>query len=836
VIEPKNLFMLKSGVVLFFALALLILHRCGYDQSPSGDLPQLGKDDLSALISAMTQEEKVSMVLGNSNWSDPPIKPNPGFAGYTHTIPRLGITTTVGMQGSGAGVLVAQYLDAGTAMKRDTNVNVLVPQSAGGSLKTGPYYCTAYPNTTSLAATWNDQLIEKVGIGMGNESLEYNSDILLGPGLNIHRNPLCGRNFEYCSEDPLLSGKTAAAIVRGVQSLGVGTSIKHFLANNQETNRKTQNAVMSPRALREIYLRGFEITVKEAKPWTVMVSYNRLNGRYTCENPDLLNTILRQEWGFDGVVLTDWTCGADAVAKVSAGSDLLMPGEPIEKEQLLSGLKSKRLDEKALDRNITRVLRLIQKTPRFKQYKPSYQPNLKENAATAREAATEGIVLLKNSNTLPIKGVKEIALYGKTSYDFIVGGAGSALVNNACVVSLAEALKGGDYRVNKPIEAWYTGHLEKVRAEETKKLTWWKWQKYMISYFPEFDLPGNLISAQVSNSDMAIITIGRNSGEGWDRREDDFFNLSANEKALIKNIAQAYHTAGKKVVVILNVPGVIEVASWRDYPDAILMAWQPGQEAGHALVDIITGKVNPSGKLPTTVPVKYGDVPSSGTFPNKVVITDTGYLANGIPEDTVPTLYTQGKYEGYVFLGKRKVHISTLPQLYAEGIYVGYRYYATFNIPEAYEFGFGLSYTTFEYGNLKLSATSFDTKIRAGLTIKNSGKIPGKEVVQLYLSAPDTGMEKPMYELKGYMKTKLLQPGEGQNITFELDGRSLASFRSGISAWVADRGSYEVRIGASSKDIRLKGSFNLQEELIVEQVHPVLYPNFPPEELTRQNN
>ncbi|MDP2337038.1 MAG: glycoside hydrolase family 3 C-terminal domain-containing protein [Bacteroidota bacterium] len=823
----------KLQVLLFLTIAQLFLQACYSKKSQLGGLPQLGKDNVADVVAAMTPEEKVSMSLGNSDWSNTPIQPNPGFAGYTHLIPRLGINTTIGMQGSGAGVLVSEYLDASAEIKLDTNVNVVIAKSGDSKKKLGPFYCTAFPNTTSLAATWNDELIEKVGKGMGNESLEYNSDILLGPGQNIQRNPLCGRNFEYCSEDPLLSGKTAAALVRGVQSMGVGTSIKHFLANNQETNRKTQNSVISQRALREIYLRGFEITVKESKPWTVMVSYNRLNGRYTCENPDLLDSILRKEWGFEGVVLTDWTCGADAVAKVSAGSDLLMPGESIEQNQLLAGLKNKKLDGKVLDKNLARVLTLIQKTPRFKQYKPSYQPNLKENAATAHEAATEAIVLLKNSNALPFGGVKKVALFGKTSYDFIVGGAGSALVNNEYVVSLDEALTKRYYLVNKPLADWYTNQLTKVRAEESKKLTWWKWQKYMISYCPELVLPRSIISEQVSSSDLAIITIGRNSGEGWDRREDDFFNLSETEQALIRNVSEAYHAAGKKVVVILNVPGVIEMASWRNYPDAILMAWQLGQEAGNALVDVLKGDVNPSGKLPTTVPVKYADVPSSKTFPNKVIITDNGYLANGIPEDTVPTLYTDGKYEGYAFLGHRKVHISTLPQLYNEGIYVGYRYYDTFRVPDAYEFGFGLSYTSFEYSDLKLSSPSFSGKMTVNVTVKNSGKLPGKEVVQLYLSAPNTEIEKPIQELKGYAKTKLLQPGESQLISFELDARLLASFWSGISAWVADKGSYEVRIGASSRDIRLKGSFSLPEEIIVEKAHNVLYPDFPLDELNQ---
>jgi beta-glucosidase len=307
------------------------------------------------------------------------------------------------------------------------------------------------------------------------------------------------------------------------------------------------------------------------------------------------------------------------------------------------------------------------------------------------------------------------------------------------------------------------------------------------------DITKEQIAKLVPNSDIAVITLGRSGGEGYD---NGYFPSSENEINLVRNVCEIYHSAGRKVVVILNVGGVCETASWRDYPDAILVAWQPGQEGGHAIADILKGAVNPSGKLPDTFPIKFEDVPSASIFP-------------GEPAD------------------------NPVNSFYKEGIYVGYRYYDSFKVPVAYEFGYGLSYTTFEYSSLKLSGSVFNQKMKVSVTVKNTGNVAGKEVVQLYLSAPDKEIEKPVQELKGYAKTELLQPGSSQQLSFELDARSLASFRSGISSWVADKGEYLVRIGASSRDIRLKATFSLPQNTIVEKVHDVMYPNFAMKELSR---
>lgn len=743
--------------------------------------PGLGKDGIQQVLKAMTAAEKVKLLIGMGY---PPPAGSPliatGFAGRTWEIPRLGIPTTV-------------LSDGPAGLRIDAR-----PKGANRT-----FFCTAFPTGTGLSATWNTALIQQVGTAMGKETKEYGCDVLLGPALNIQRDPLCGRNFEYYSEDPVVAGKTAAAMVSGIQSNGVGASIKHFAANNEETHRGTENALISQRALREIYLRGFEITVKEAKPWTVMSSYNRLNGYYTSENKDLLTTVLRDEWKFDGLVMSDWAAGTDVVAQMNAGNDLIMPGEG-QKEVLLKALKNKLLDESILDRNVLRVLNFICKTPRFNHYPASAQPDLKFHGQVSREAATESMVLLKNANqALPFKKVKRIALFGKTSYHFIVGGTGSGEVNFEHAVSLQEGLRLAGFTFAQPLETIYTSYLDSVK-KHTDEATIKRVADFMsdldvarekvIDFLPEMPLPVKDIAAQVALSDIALITIGRNSGEGRDRKQTDFY-LSETEKELIRKVSTVYHAANKKVVVILNVGAVVETASWRDYPDAILLSWQPGQEGGNAAADILKGVVSPSGKLPMTFMKVYDDVPSAKTF-----------------HPAQPECNPQNAF-------------------YNEGIYVGYRYYDAFHVPVSYEFGYGLSYTQFEYGAITADSL-FKDSLHLFLEIKNTGKLPGKEVAELYISAPSGEIEKPVQELKAFAKTRLLKPGEKQRLDFVLDARQLASFWSGISTWVADKGRYEIRIGASSKDIRQKAIFYLPASIAVEKLHPVLYPNLPVKELS----
>ena len=778
---------------LFFLLTTqLILQGCANKQ-----LPQLGKDKIEKVIAAMTPDEKIGMTVGDGKFlpaGDP--KTSEQGSGIIianqnskMVIPRLSIMSSA-------------LTDGPTGVNRD-------PHPAGAKEYT---YATAFPTSTCMAATWNLELMTQVGKAFGNEVLEYDYDVVLMPALNLHRNPKCGRNFEYYSEDPLLSGKLAAAVVKGLQSNGIGATLKHFLANNQETNRRTYNAVISQRALREIYLRGFEIAVKEGNPKAIMTSYNKVNGYYTAETPELLNDIVRKEWGFNGLFITDFDGYGSAVAKVRAGNNMLMGGNKEEVKELTEALKDKTLDENTLSRNLVYNMQLKLNSPRAKGYIPSLKPDLAAHAKIARMAAGEGLVLLKNDKkTLPFKDVKTVAVFGKISYYLIEAGTGSGGIrSNQYAISVNDGLKSAGYQVVKELEENYSAFNAAIMENNivpdffrTPKMLAdngikdnkapGHFKKRLIPFHDEMAMTKEEVSKQVANSDIAVISLGRSGGENY---ENGYIPTSAAELDLVKNVCDAYHAAGKKAVVILNVGGVCETASWRNYPDAILLAWQPGQEGGTAIADVLKGDVNPSGKLPDSFFMKYEDVPSANTFP-------------GEPSE------------------------NPVNSFYKEGIYVGYRYYDTFKIPTAYEFGFGLSYTTFEYTDLKLSSTRFSNRMNITVMVKNTGKVAGKEVVQLYLSAPAGELEKPFQELKGFAKTQLLQPGESQKLSFELDAMLLASFRSGISSWVADKGDYEVRISASSKDIRLKASFKLPKEIIVEKVHDVMYPNFAMEELSQ---
>jgi beta-glucosidase len=485
---------------------------------------------------------------------------------------------------------------------------------------------------------------------------------------------------------------------------------------------------------------------------------------------------------------------------MKAGNDLLMPGTPQQNKKILDAVNSGALDVKVLDENAARLVAYVLGTPSFKKYAFSNKPDLKVHAAIARNAAANGMILLKNETAaLPIaKNAKSIAVFGNTSYDFISGGTGSGDVNEEYTISLVAGLSNAGYKVDSDLKSSYEKYLGDYKAAHPKK-----------GFFEEFmnptprpaelDIDAATISKRAAESDIALITIGRNAGEGSDRKVANDFDLTVAEQELIKSIAAAFHAVHKKVVVVLNVGGVIEVASWRNEVDAILLSWQPGMEAGNAVADVLSGKVNPSGKLTSTFPAKYSDDPTAKNFPGKE-----------FPEQAEAGMF-----------GMKQIPAEVA---YEEGVYVGYRYYNTFKVATAYEFGYGLSYTNFNYSNLLLSAPSFNGKITASVTITNTGKVAGKEVVQLYISAPAQKLAKPAEELKAFAKTALLQPGKSETIQFELNANDLASFDTNSTSWIAEAGKYIVKVAASSENIKKTASFNLPKELIAEKCNKVLTP------------
>ncbi len=718
--------------------------------------PELTADNIDEVIKSMTLEEKATLLVGGAVTPEfdavTLTGPVQGAAGNTRPIERFGIPMT--------------YLADGPAGLR-------IKPTREGCSRT--FYCTGFPVGTLLASSWDVELVQKVTSALGNEVLEYGADVLLAPGVNIHRNPLCGRNFEYFSEDPVLSGNVAAAYITGVQSNNVGTSIKHFAANNQETNRLEDDARVSVRALREIYLKNFEIAVRKARPWTVMSSYNSLNGEYTQQSEDLLTKVLRQDWGFEGMVMTDWGCKEGTVKSVNAGNDLMEPGNRTETERIVAAVRDGRITEETLDRNVRNVLRYIVRTPSFRGYRFSNNPDLKAHALVARDAAAQSIVLLRNEDsTLPLKGDEKIALYGISSIDFVAGGTGSGEVNKAYVVNMAEGMQNAGFSIDPDLPDYYRAHIRydaasrKIVGKEPRD---WR--------FPEIPVPADAIRLQAGKNDAAVVVIGRNAGEGSDRNVADDFELTVTERELLNNVSNLFHQAGKKVIVVLNVGGVIETASWKHLADAILLPWSPGQEGANAVGDILAGRVNPSGKLPMTFPVTFFDHLSSFNFPHEYV-RDLRRVGNEPLKDVD---YTD----------------------YAEGIWVGYRHFDKHGVEVSYPFGYGLSYTSFDYSKPVVKAGK--DGFTASVTVTNTGSVAGREVVQLYVSAPEGGLEKPEKELKAFGKTALLKPGESQTLSFTVSAYELASFNEGANRWETAKGAYTVGFASSSACIRCKGTF-----------------------------
>lgn len=735
----------------FLCLACFILSGASLSAQP-----KLTENNIPDVVKAMTAEEKAHFVVG-VRFNTPPYKGKylDGTGGVTYPIPRLGIPSIVMMDGP---VGVRQYV----------------------------YPATSFPTGLLTAATWDKEIARRIGEDIGEESISLGNDVILGPGMNILRNPLNGRNFEYFSEDPVLTGLIAAAYVNGVQGKGVGTSAKHYAANSQETNRLDGDSRMDTRTLREIYTKAFELCVRDSQPWTVMASYNYLNGEYTQESRGLLTDILRREFGFEGLVVTDWTGKRNTPKQLNTGSDLLMGGRPEQTTHILECLQNGTLKMEDLDRACTKLLELIVKTPAFHGNTPTYKLNLEAHAQTARDCAADGMVLLKNNGVLPFQPAKT-ALFGVYSYDMISGGNGAAFVQAPYVISLDQGLQNAGFELDPKLEKLYKGYdafiSEDLKNNHKVNVHVGDAQK------PELEITLPLIKASAKANDVALITLGRISGEARDRILSKEFMLQEEEINLLETVCDEFHALGKKVVVVLNICGPVETASWKDLPDAILCAWLPGEEGGNAIADVLTGKVNPSGKLPMTFPIDYFDAAGAEDFPYNFVSDKANESAvhperRGLPLKNIA--YTD----------------------YTEGIYVGYRYFCTNNKAVSYPFGYGLSYTAFSYS--KPSVKVKGDKLTASVTVTNTGSVAGKEAVGVYVKAPlGSFKDKPSIELKEFGKTRLLQPGESQTLTFTVPVRQLASFNSGKSRWETAKGVYKAFFGADATKPAAETAFKI---------------------------
>ncbi|MDL2236841.1 glycoside hydrolase family 3 C-terminal domain-containing protein [Christensenellaceae bacterium OttesenSCG-928-K19] len=577
-----------------------------------------------------------------------------------------------------------------------------------------------FPPGILFGATWDRENIYEAGKALGKECGFYGIDVLLGsPNVNIHRDPLGGRVFEGYSEDPCLTAKLAPSFVKGVQSEGVIANVKHFAANNQETDRRTVNEMIPERALYEIYFPGFKACVQEGGCKTVMSSYNAINGTYSAMNGWLLTEVLRDEWGFEGFVVSDWGGAYDQPKAYEAGNDYDMPG-PRSVDTVVQAVENGELDEAVLDRALTRYLNLVLEMPIVVGRKNT-EMDYDYSQKAAYNAAKEGIVLLKNENgTLPLNKEEKVCFIGEKSKRFIESGGGSANVRtdrSTSMVSCAEQIAGA----------------------------------------------GNVSFGKIEDgADAVVVTVGVIGQEGFDRAD---MELEAKDKKLLEETLAQAKAAGKKTIVILNVCGPVDMNSFIDNADAVLCVFIPGMEGGRVTADILYGNINPSGKLPITFPQKYEDGPTYGNFPGR----------------------------------DQEVW-------YGEGIFVGYRYYDQRDVAPLFPFGHGLSYTQFEIGNIKTNTDKIEANDASGVvevsvTVKNTGKMAGKEVVQLYVAHKDPTLPKPPKELKDFQKV-CLEPGEAKIITFAITNKELQSYDSGMKKWITEPGVYELQIGNSSRGIK----------------------------------
>lgn len=664
--------------------------------------------DIQSLIKQMTLEEKAALCVGASAWTTTPIE-------------RLGIPEMM-------------VSDGPHGLRRVPDVHEMLSESLPA---------TCFPTASCLASTWDVDLIRKMGEALAEECIGLNVDVILGPGANMKRSPLGGRNFEYFSEDPYLAGELAASYINGVQSKGVGTSLKHFAANNQEFQRFSISAEVDERTLREIYLPAFEKAVKQAQPWTVMCSYNRVNGTFASEHHTLLTKILKDEWGFEGLVVSDWGAVRDRVAALKGGLDWEMPG-PQERrvKKVVEAVRAGELNEVVLDESVRRILRIVfmaRETPKGGDFDAEAHHDL------AYRLAVAGMVLLKNDGILPLRQQRQIAVIGRSAKHAHFQGGGSSHINPTGVTVPFQELQ--------------------VRAEEAE-LTYGEGYPADNSFRPE------MIDEAVTlakRADVALLYIALptfKESEGYDRADLD---LTEQQVALIQAVAQVQ----PRTIVVLNNGSPVEMNAWIEDVAAVLEGWMMGQGGGAAIADILFGRVNPSGKLAETFPLRLVDTPAHLNWPG-----DAGKVR------------------------------------YGEGMFIGYRYYDAKEMPVQFPFGHGLSYTTFEYSNPRISTTTF--KDVDGMTVMvdvtNTGDMFGKEIVQVYVRDHQSGLVRPEKELKGFAKVAL-QPGETKSISIPLDFRAFAYYHPEYKQWITEDGEFDLLIAASATDIRYTLTVTLESTL-----------------------
>ena len=665
--------------------------------------------DPKELLAQMTLEEKVAMCDGKDFW-------------HLKGIERLGIPEIMVCDGP-HGLRKKDYERKGSSLSASV-----------------PSIC--FPTAVTTACSWDPDLLEKMGKALGGKCLEEKVGVLLGPGVNMKRSPLCGRNFEYFSEDPVLAGELAASFINGVQSRGVGTSLKHFCANDQETRRMNGDSVVDERALREVYLPAFEIAVKKSQPWTVMNSYNKINGTFGSENAHTQTEILRDEWGFEGAIVTDWGACNERDDGLLAGNDIEMPSSSGSgARKILNAIQSGKISEEVLDERVLKILELIKKAAdgAEKAAKEGFEFDEEKDHILAKEIAEQSMVLLKNDGILPLDKSKKVAVIGEMAKTPRYQGAGSSQINPTHLDSAYDIL------VEAGVDASYSQGYERTLAKAKKN-------------------PAHIAEAvgAAKAADTVLLFIGLTEdyeSEGFDRSH---MKLPDAHIELVKAVS----AVNKNIVVILSGGAPVEFGWDNDSIRAILNSYLGGQAGAGAVVDIVLGNVNPCGKLAETYPEKLEDNPSINNFPGNLATVE-----------------------------------------YRESVYIGYRYYEKAQQPVRYPFGYGLSYTTFEYSGLNLDKSEMDENdtLSVSFRVKNTGSVAGSEIAQLYVGDRESTIFRPVKELKGFKKV-YLEPGEEKEITITLNKRAFAFFNVKTNDWCVESGDFDIYVGASSADIRLTGS------------------------------